>query len=292
MGRPLDEVPSPRSEMGDRVLVFIPCYNCEPQIRRVLEQFADLPDAPIHELLVIDNGSRDGTVQAAVEALAGLPDLRATIVRNVANYNLGGSHKAAFRFAADNGFSHVVVLHGDDQASLADVLPILQRGAHRQYDACLGARFMPGSQLLGYSPIRRWGNAVFNRLFSLCAGQRVYDLGSGLNVFARSVFSGDALLRYPDDLRFNVYVLLGLFDRGLRTSFFPISWREEDQISNVRIVSQSLRTLYVAGEYLLNRSRFRHGEHRAVPRSSYPFEVVVRRDGGPAQDDVRAPRAE
>jgi glycosyltransferase involved in cell wall biosynthesis len=278
--------------MSDRILVFIPCYNCEPQIRRVLEQFVDLHDAPIDELLVVDNGSRDGTVQAAVEALARLPDVRATVVRNVANYNLGGSHKAAFRYAADQGFTHVIVLHGDDQASIADVLPILQRGAHRDYDAWLGARFMRGSRLLGYSRIRRWGNATFNALFSLCAGHRVYDLGSGLNVFSRSVFTGDELLRYPDDLRFNVYVLLGLFDRGLRTGFFPISWREEDQISNVRIVSQSLRTLYIAGEYLLRRSRFRHGEHRTAPRASYPFEVVVRHEGASVQDDVRPMRAD
>jgi dolichol-phosphate mannosyltransferase len=279
-------------EVSDRILVFVPCYNCQPQIGRVLEQIALLGNSPIDALLIVDNGSRDGTVRAAVEALARLPNVPAMVVRNVENYNLGGSHKAAFRFAAEQGFSHVVVLHGDDQASIADVLPILQRGVHRQYDACLGARFMQGSQLLGYSRIRRWGNAAFNMLFSLCAGHRVHDLGSGLNVFARSVFAGDELLRYPDDLRFNVYVLLGLFDRGLRTSFFPISWREEDQISNVRIASQSLRTLYIAGEYLLNRSRFRHGEHRTVPRTSYPFEVVVRREGGLLRNDVRPARAE
>lgn len=277
--------------MTDRILVFIPCYNCERQIQRVLAQFATVGDSPFDELLIVDNRSRDGTVVAAVDALAGLPGVRATVVRNVENYNLGGSHKAAFSYAAEQGFTHVVVLHGDDQASIADILATFRDGAHRRYDACLGARFMRGSRLLGYSWPRRWGNVAFNFLFTLVSRRRVYDLGSGLNVFARSVFAGDAFLRYPDDLRFNVYLLLGLFDRGLRTSFFPISWREEDQLSNVRIVSQSIRTLYIAAEYVLRRSRFRHGEHRSSPRASYPFEVVMRRDGVSVSDDERSSRA-
>ena len=270
--------------MTDRILVFIPCYNCEQQIGRVLAQFVEVGGSPFDELLIVDNGSRDGTVRAAVDAIAGLSGVRATVAVNAENYNLGGSHKAAFHYAAERGFTHVVVLHGDDQASIADILPILHDGMHRRYDACLGARFMRGSRLLGYSRSRRWGNVAFNVLFTLVAGRRVHDLGSGLNVFARSVFANDGLLRYPDDLRFNVYLLLGLLDRGLRTSFFPISWREEDQLSNVRIVSQSARTLYIAAEYLLLRSRFRHREHRTVPRASYPFTVLARHDGasGPA----------
>ncbi|HKP14909.1 MAG TPA: glycosyltransferase family 2 protein [Gemmatimonadaceae bacterium] len=276
--------------MSDRILVFIPCYNCEQQIGRVLAQFAGLGDSPFAELLIVDNGSRDRTVGAAVDALAELRGVRATVVRNVENYNLGGSHKAAFAYAVEREFTHVVVLHGDDQATITDVLPTLRDGTHRRFDACLGARFMSGSRLLGYSWSRRWGNMVFNLLFTLVSRRRVYDLGSGLNVFARSVFASDALLRYPDDLRFNVYLLLGLYDRGLRTSFFPISWREEDQRSNVRIVSQTARTVYIAGEYLLRRSRFRHGEHRSSPRGSYPFEVVARHDGGSvSHGDRRSP---
>jgi dolichol-phosphate mannosyltransferase len=269
----------------DRILVFIPCYDCEAQIGRVLGQFASLVGAPFEELLIVDNVSRDATVRAAIDALALLPRLRATVVRNRENYNLGGSHKAAFRYAADNDFTHVVVLHGDDQGAIADVLPTLRDGAHRRHDACLGARFMRGSRLVGYSPTRRWGNVALNALFSVVTRHRVHDLGSGLNVFARSVFGGEDHLRYPDDLRFNVYLLLGLLDQRRRTLFFPISWREEDQLSNVRIFSQSARTLFIAGEYLLRRARFRHGEHRDPPRESYPFDVVARHDGAALRSD-------
>nr|MDQ6925900.1 glycosyltransferase family 2 protein [Candidatus Eremiobacteraeota bacterium] len=262
-----------------------PCYNCEPQIPRVLAQFRSIPADLFDEVLVVDNGSRDGTVRAAVEALPHVGTRRAAVVRNDDNYNLGGSHKAAFAYAEREGFTHVVVLHGDDQGNLADLVPVMRDGAHRRYDACLGSRFMRGARLQGYSRFRTFGNAVFNGLFTAAARRRVLDLGSGLNVFARAVYAGGAAQRYPDDLRFNVYLLLGMIDRGQRFMFFPITWREDDQVSNVKIVSQALRTLTIAREYVFQRRRFRDDEHRTVPREGYTFQVVARHEGSAVTGD-------
>ncbi|MBV9508917.1 MAG: glycosyltransferase family 2 protein [Caulobacteraceae bacterium] len=260
--------------MAERLLLFIPCYNCEAQIPRVLAQLQALPEGLVHEALVVDNGSRDATAQAACAA-ARLSTVPAKVVRNHENYNLGGSHKAAFAYAAEYGFSHVVVLHGDDQGRISDLVPLLQRGEHRRHDACLGARFMKGSQPLGYSRFRLIGNHVFNLVFSLASGAKVLDLGSGLNVFSRAVFTDPALTACADDLRFNVYLLLRLIHSKRKLMFFPISWREEDQVSNVRIVSQALRTLKIAADYAFAGRRFWTLEHRDRPRSAYTFEVLA-----------------
>jgi glycosyltransferase involved in cell wall biosynthesis len=267
--------------MTNSVLVFVPCYNCERQIARVVRQFQAVPRDTIHEILIVDNCSQDGTARLAAANLSSTGPIPSRVVRNTHNYGLGGSHKAAFAYAERRGHSHVVVLHGDDQGTLSDVLPVLQSGAHRQFDACLGARFMPGSRLIGYSGFRSFGNRTFNLLFSAAVGRRVFDLGSGLNVFARSVFASSAVLRYPDDLRFNVHVLLGMYDRAQQVSYFPISWREEDQVSNVKIISQALRTACAAAHYVFRREHLRNGEHRITPRDSYTFEIVAEHGGDP-----------
>ena len=260
--------------MTDRILLFIPCFNCAPQIGRVLRQLRGDVVAHIAEVLVLDNGSRDSTVDEARQAAAALDGPPIVIARNRSNYHLGGSHKAAFAYAAERGFSHVLVLHGDDQGRLDDILPVLERRQHHAHDACLGARFMPGSRLVGYSLVRRLGNGAFNLIFTALTGRRVRDLGSGLNLFGRAVFTDPQVARCSDDLRFNVFLLLGLIDRRYRLMFFPISWREEDQISNVRLVSQSLRTLGIAWDYLARRRHFRSADHRDRPVAEYAFDVL------------------
>ena len=264
--------------MSDRILVLVPCYNCERQIGRVLEQFHSVPAGIFDEILVLDNLSRDETVRAASDAMSGIKSCRVTVARNRENYNLGGSHKAAFAYADAHGFSHVVVLHGDDQGRIVDVLPLLDGGAHRNHDACLGARFMRGSRVEGYSRFRQIGNRVFNLIFSVVLRRRVADLGSGLNVFRRTVFPRDVATHLPDDLHFNPYLLVAMVERGMRIMFFPISWREDDQVSNVRMASQALRTLGAAREFLTSPRFLSAGEHRAVPRDAYTFDVLARHE--------------
>lgn len=262
--------------MPDKLLLFIPCYNCAPQIERVLAQLRHVDPARFAEVLVLDNRSTDDTVERASRAAETLGGVPVTIARNRANHHLGGSHKAAFAHARDGGFSHVVVLHGDDQGELADLLPLIESGAHRRHDALLGARFARGARLEGYSAVRTLGNRAFNLLFSAVSGRRVSDLGSGLNLFARVVFEDPGVIRASDDLRFNVYLLLRMIDAGRDLLFFPIGWRETDQVSNVRLVSQSLRTLAIAWSYAVSRARFRERDHRDRPVEAYAFDVVAR----------------
>jgi len=258
----------------DKILLFIPAYNCAPQIVRVLRKLNDIPVGAFYEALVLDNQSRDETVQAALTVMSEVASMPVTIARNSRNYGLGGSHKSAFRYALDHGFTHVAVLHGDDQGSLVDLLPVLQSGLHLRADACLGSRFMGGAKTSGYSRLRILGNHCFNLLFSLALRQRITDLGSGLNLIGRTIFSDPSVLRYSDDLCFNHYLLLNLVDKGRRFEFFPISWREEDQVSNARLVSMTLKMLANLREYLFRRKRFRLDDHRSTPVAEYTFEVM------------------
>jgi dolichol-phosphate mannosyltransferase len=261
--------------MTDKILLFIPCYNCAPQIGRVLSRVKGEVARHIDEVLVLDNGSRDSTVEAAIAAGSKVKGRRVIVARNRDNYNLGGSHKAAYAYAGEHGFTHVVTLHGDDQGDVGDLLPLLKSAAHRANDACMGARFMAGSKVENYSLVRVAGNRVFNAIFSLAARQRITDLGSGLNVLARSAFLDPAIKRLPDDLYFNPYLLLDLIASGKSVAFFPISWREDDQVSNVKMVSQALRTLRAPLLFAFAHKRFRAADFRARKRRQYRFDVLA-----------------
>ena len=257
----------------ERLLVFIPAYRCEAQIPRVLAQFDARAQALVEEVIVVDNGSPDGSVATASAGLAGLT-IPGRVIRNLDNYNLGGSHKVAFDYAITHGFDHVVVLHGDDQADFRDFVPAIERGDHRQVDAMLGSRFARGARLQGYSPLRTLGNHVFNGLFSLAAGRAVSDLGSGLNLYRVAKLKSGFFHRFPDALTFNYFMILAHAAEHWRLRFEPISWREEDQVSNVKLVSQTQRMLALLALYIFRRRAFLEGEHREVPRDAYRGEVV------------------
>ena len=261
---------------SSRILVFIPAYRCAPQIVRVIDQFDDSVQLLVDTVMVVDNRSPDHTLQAAIDrAATRLTQCHFIAWTNDDNYGLGGSHKAALRYALEQGFDYLVVLHGDDQADIRDLLPHLAHGDHHQADCLLGARFMPGSRLLGYSALRTFGNRLYNLLFSLGTGRRIHDLGSGLNLYRLAPLKPFYYKTFPDDLTFNYVMLLGSYHAGQRVRYFPISWREDDQVSNVRLLRQAFKVLGLLGAYCLQRGRFLARELRGKPFAAYSGKIVV-----------------
>lgn len=274
--------------MKPRLLVFVPMYNCARQISRVIGQISGPLLTHVEEVVVIDNGSCDRSTAAAAHALAQLP-IPARILRNDDNYNLGGSHKVAFDLAIAEGFDHVVVLHGDDQAQLADLLPELDAGRHLELDCLLGSRFSRGSRREGYSRLRTVGNMVFNTLFSVVTGRWIADLGSGLNLFSVAWLRDRFYAGLADDLTFNNHLLLAMVARRARIAYFPISWRESDQVSNVRLLRQALRTMGILLGYAVLRQRYlaRHHAERSI--NGYTSTTIFCHD--PVRLVARASRA-
>ena len=94
---------------SDKILVFIPAYNCEKQLPRVLAQLDHVIMSYITDVIIVNNCSIDGTVEAAKNYLCSHPEIPCKILNNNENYNLGGSHKVAFQYAIKNGFDYVAM---------------------------------------------------------------------------------------------------------------------------------------------------------------------------------------
>lgn len=261
--------------MPDKILIFIPVYNCAPQIPRVLAQLRDpAVSALFHGVICVDNRSKDDTLAIAQEAMETVPLPFRAVLRNDDNYGLGGSHKVAIEHALAHGYSHLVVLHGDNQGSIADLVPHVAEGRHRDVDCLLGARFMQGSRLVGYSALRTAANIMFNWIFSAISHQRLYDLGSGLNLYRTAIFADGFHRRFADDLTFNYFLILGCCQKRFRQRFFPLTWREEDQISNARLFRQGRKMLALLVHRVFRPAHFLEAEHRSTPREAYPSTVV------------------
>ena len=264
--------------MKDKILLFIPMYNCEKQIVRVLKQLDKEVLNFISQVIIVNNRSTDNSQQAAIDYLKNNPSLPAKVLLNNENYNLGGSHKVAFQYAIKNNFDYVVVLHGDDQGQIQDLLPLLKSKEYRNYDCFLGARFMKGSKLQGYSKFRIFGNYVFNLLFTIVLGKSIKDLGSGLNMYKTEILKSGFYNKYPDSLLFNYCMIMGADYYKHKIKFFPILWREEDQVSNVKLTSQAFTVLNLLLFYFVSKKKFIQAEYRQKALSDYTAEVVFSRE--------------
>jgi glycosyltransferase involved in cell wall biosynthesis len=221
--------------MKPRVLIAIPTYRCEGQITRVLDEIDDKLAARVQEIAIIDNGSPDGTIATALayKKAGRLGNLH--VYKNKDNYNLGGTHKVAFLKAKEMGLTHVVILHGDNQAKSDEANVLLDYAQqHPETQTVLGSRFSKGSTLQGYDWKRILGNRVLNIVYTVLTGHNCKDLGSGLNLFALKDLNQKTYLEFADKLTFNFELLLDLIKRKVKFAYVPITWREEDQVSNAR----------------------------------------------------------
>ncbi|OJX07698.1 MAG: hypothetical protein BGO76_09040 [Caedibacter sp. 38-128] len=240
----------------EKILVFIPMFNCEKQIKKVILQFSLKTQKLFDEIIIIDNRSDDKSIEIAESALSkNITTCKASIFKNKENYSLGGSIKVAFKYAIDNGFDYIITLHGDAQGNIKDAIPIIKTGQHRKVDMCIGARFHHNSTLDGYSWFRTFGNKVLNFLCSIITLRKIDDLIAGLNIysvkFIKEIYP--ICLSFPNNLTFDVHCLMYMIKNKKNFTYFPLVWKEEDQVSNAKVFKQAFIILKLFSKFILNK---------------------------------------
>jgi dolichol-phosphate mannosyltransferase len=133
-----------------RVLVMLPTYNESENIQDVLERTrAALPDA---DILVIDDGSPDGTADQAEklgELLGGID-----VLRRASKSGLGSAYRAGFRVGLARGYDVMVEMDADlshDPSVLPELVGAVEHGA----DLAIGSRYVPGGSIPDWKWLRR-----------------------------------------------------------------------------------------------------------------------------------------
>jgi glycosyltransferase involved in cell wall biosynthesis len=177
-----------------RVLVAIPCKDevatVADVIARVPLSLASEGTAPSRgsrgvavDVLVIDDGSTDGTAAAA--AAAG-----ATVIRHSRNRGLGESFRTAAAAALDGRYDALVTIDGDGQFAPEEIEQLAAPVLAGVADAATGSRFVPGATVDGMPAAKRAGNKLVSLIVSALTGRRFFDVSCGFRCYSR-----EALLR-------------------------------------------------------------------------------------------------
>ena len=250
-------------KIKDKNLLVIPTYNCENQITRVLDQIETSSLKRFHEIIIIDNRSTDKTIQRAKEYILE-KSMPVKIHVNDHNNNLGGTLKNAFNYAITSNFAYIGVIHGDDQGNPNDLELFMDNHLNSNFDLAIGSRFNKTSNLIGYSIIRNLGNRVVNVFASLIMRTRIDDLIAGVNVYRVDFLRKIPFQIFPNDLTFDAHLLFSSIINGGKIRYFPITWKDEDQVSNAKIFKQGFSIIKT-----LIKSKSRH----SILRSSASTEM-------------------
>jgi glycosyltransferase involved in cell wall biosynthesis len=237
-----------------KILLAITAYNCEKQIKRVLNSLVNSP-IKLHETIVVNNASGDNTELSVLDYIKDNPLMNIKLFRNPLNVGLGGSHKYIFNYALIENYDAVVVMHGDDQANIKDIAIVSQN--INASDIYLGSRFMPNSKLIGYSKHRVMGNLFLHAMYKIICSKKIYDMGSGLNIYPRSLIQLNLHRNCPNGMIFHCKFLLDIMD-CMQIQYFPIEWTESDQISNAKLFKQVIEVLYLLLIYRFFKGKYKN----------------------------------
>jgi len=219
-----------------RLSVVVPAYNEENRVGPTLRSVAAFlaARAEAFEILVVDDGSRDGTARAARDA--GVP-LR--VLALAANRGKG----AAVREGILAARGERILFTDADLSTPIEDLPRLERALDRGAAVAFGSRSVPGSEVLLRQPLyRQTMGKVFNLFVRACVLPGVIDSQCGFKLFearaARAIFAKQRLQGFS----FDVEVLFLARRLGFGLAEVPVRWTNSPA-SRVHPVRDSLRML-------------------------------------------------
>jgi dolichol-phosphate mannosyltransferase len=224
-----------------RALVCVPTYNEAENVVPIVE--AILAAAPV-EVLVVDDGSPDGTGQLADAIAAREP--RVHVLHREKKEGLGRAYLAAFAWALARPYDLVLEMDADFSHHPRYLAPMLARA--READLVLGSRYVEGGGTVNWGLGRRIlskGGSLYARTI---LGVPYRDLTGGFKCFRREVLEGiDLPTVQCTGYAFQIELTYRAHRRGFRVAEVPIVFEDrrvgKSKMSR-RIVLEAIRKVW------------------------------------------------
>lgn len=220
-------VPPTLESSGMRTCALIPAFNEVPYIADVVKG----TQPHVEQVVVIDDGSGDGTGQVARAA-------GATCLQSPRNCGKASALRIGIEFARARNFTHVITLDGDGQHSPEDIPRMLRVAEETGADLVIGARSFDRDSM---PTARYYSNTIGSRLASSLVGREIRDSQSGFRVIRLDKIRGTTLRSRYYELEMEM--LIKMARAGCKIAHAPIStiYHDGEARSKMKPVRDTVR---------------------------------------------------
>jgi glycosyltransferase involved in cell wall biosynthesis len=231
-----------------KIVIVMPAYNAAKTLERT---YADIPHEIVHQIILVDDVSRDETVEVATS-------LGLDVLIHNQNLGYGGNQKTCYDAALAAGADVVVMLHPDYQYDATRIPDLIAPILAGEADLMLGSRFL-GDPLAGGMP--RW-KYVSNRFLTIVEnvafGLHLSEYHTGLRAYSRRLLERIPYHLNSDDFVFDQELVSQVVAAGMRRRIGEIAvptryFEEASSVGFKRSVVYGLSTLRVVLRYVLHR---------------------------------------
>lgn len=231
-----------------KIIVVMPAYNAEQTVEKT---FRDIPPGSVDEILLVDDGSTDRTVEVAKR-------LGIFVIQHEKNLGYGGNQKTCYDHALARGPDIVVMIHPDyqyDPRVIPFAVGFIQTGI---CDIVIGCRIRTRKETLeGGMPIYKYiANRILTTIENIVLGQNLGDFHSGFRVYKREVLEKIPYHLNSDDFVFDSEFLAQAVAFGFRIGDIPIPVRYAADSSSInfrRSLKYGIQTLGVMVKFILHQ---------------------------------------
>ncbi len=228
--------------MSIRYDILIPAYNAQKTLPSILTQIKALTEPPAN-VLVVDDGSTDGTPQVAEE------NAFVTLLRLERNRGKGSALRRGIDyFLKNSGSSFLLLMDADGQHPVASIPQFLENARHNSADIWIGFR----SEKVGRMPaLRIFSNTVSSLITSWVTGQRIYDSQCGFRLLKRAVLEQITLTE--NGFQIETELIVKAARQGFTMQFVPIPTIYNGEKSYIKHVNDTIRFLSIIARELLQK---------------------------------------
>lgn len=231
---------------GKKVVVVLPAYNAAATLEQT---FSEIPMDIVDEVVLVDDKSKDSTVQKAKEL-----GIHHVVVHEV-NRGYGGNQKSCYTKALSLGADIIVMLHPDYQYTPKLIESMSFMIANEVYPVSFGSRILGKGALKGGMPVYKY---IANRLLTLfqniMMNQKLSEYHTGYRAFSSKIFEKIDIEANSDDFIFDNQMIAQIFYAGFEIGEVtcPTKYFEEASSINFRRSSiYGLGVLKVSMQYRL-----------------------------------------